>query len=105
MWVIRLILLLLVLIVLVYVVAANLGQTVDLDFFGRDYPDTPVFYVAAGCFALGFLIALVAMGLREWRLRRDLGRQAKRAGALEKELADLRALPLRELSEREETRD
>ncbi len=98
MWVIRLVVFLLLLFVLVYVFAANAAQTVDLNFFGREYLDLPLFWVVASSFALGFLAALVGMGAREWRHRRDIGRLRKQNAVMDQELADLRTLPLQELA-------
>ena len=96
--VIRLVLLLVLVSVLVVVLAANMDQTVDLDFVGYEYLDTPLLYVAAGCFGLGFLTALVAMGMREWRHRREISGLKRQRRILDRELADLRSLPLQELS-------
>jgi hypothetical protein len=45
------------------------------------------------------------MGLREWRLRRELGRVRKQQVARDRELEDLRALPLQELSGRSAGKD
>jgi uncharacterized integral membrane protein len=97
-WVIRLVLLLLVVFVLVYVLAANMDQTVDLEFFNYEYLDTPLVYVVAACFALGFLVALAVMVMREIRHQRQIAALRRQGRKLEKELADLRALPLQELS-------
>ena len=36
-------------------------RTVDLEFFGYEYLDTPLVYVVAACFVLGFLVALVVI--------------------------------------------
>lgn len=98
MWVFRLVLLLLVVVALGYVLAANMDQTVDLEFFGYEYLDTPLIYVVAACFVLGFLVALVVMGMREWRHRREIGRLKRQNRTLDRELGDLRTLPLQELS-------
>ncbi len=98
MWVFRLIVLVVVVAGLVIVVADNKDQTVDLHFFNYEYLDTPLMYVAAGFFFLGFLMALVGMTMREWKHRREIGRLKRQVRNLEKELADLRTLPLQELS-------
>jgi uncharacterized integral membrane protein len=98
-WVIKLVFFLLLLMALVYVFATNAGQTVDLTLFGRDYLDLGLFWVVSASFVLGFVAALVGMGLREWRLRRELVRLRKHQAVQDRELEDLRALPLQELSE------
>lgn len=97
MWVIRLVLFLLLLFLLVYMFAANADQTVDLRFFGREFLAVGVFWIVAVSFAGGLLAALIGMGLREWRHRRELGRLRRHNSALTRELADLRALPLEDL--------
>ena len=98
MWVFRLIVVVVVVVALGWVMADNRDQTVDLNFFNYEYLDTPLIYVVGACFLVGFLMALAIMSLREWRYRREL-RQVKRSHRdLERELADLRTLPLQELS-------
>lgn len=98
MWVIRLVLFLLLLFLLVYVFATNADQTVDLRFMGRDYLDLSLFWIVAASVALGVIATLAGMGLREFRLRRELSRSRKAQASLERELGELRALPLKELS-------
>ena len=105
MWVIKLVFFLLLLLALVYVFATNAGQTVDLTLLGRQYLDVALFWVVSASFALGFIAALVGMGLREWRLRRELARCRKQQTVLDRELADLRSLPLQELSDPERRKD
>lgn len=98
MWVIRLVFFLLLLFLLVYLFVANAGQSVDLNLFGRQYPDLGLFWVVAGSFLLGVAAVVVGMGLREIKLRQELGRQRRQQDSLSRELADLRALPLQELT-------
>lgn len=98
MWVIKLIVFLVLLLGLVYVFATNADQTVDLTLFTREFLDLELFWVVSGSFVLGVLAAVVGMGLREWRLRRELARLRKHQVARDRELEDLRALPLQELS-------
>lgn len=97
MWVVRLIVFLLLLFLLVYLFVANAGQTVDLNLFSYEFLDLALFWVVAASFALGLLAALSGMGLRELQLRRSMGRLRKENQTLEKELADLRSLPLHDL--------
>jgi lipopolysaccharide assembly protein A len=99
-WVFRLIVFLLLLILLVYLFATNAGQTVDLRFFGQEWLAIDVFWVVVVSFALGLLAALVGMGLREVRHRRELGRLRRQTAVLQRELTDLRSLPLQELTDR-----
>ena len=98
MLVIRLVLLLVLIVALVVILVPNVNQTVDLKFFGREYLDTSLLYVVAGCYGLGFLTSLLVMVMREWRHRREISRLKRRQRNLDRELADLRSLPLQELS-------
>ena len=98
MLVFRLILLLVLIIALVVLLVPNVDQTVDLDFFGREYLDTQLLFVVVGCYGLGFLTALVFMAMREWRHRREISGLKRQRRVLDRELADLRSLPLQELS-------
>jgi len=97
-WVIKGILFLLLLFVLVYFFVTNGSQTVDVNLLGHQYLDLNVFWVVAAAFALGFLTALVIMSIREWRLRRELRRLRRESRVRDRELADLRTLPLQDLA-------
>jgi len=96
--VVRLVFFLLLLFLLVYLFVANAGQTVDLSLFGRDFLDLGLYWIVAASFALGLLAMMVGMGLREFRVRREAAQLRKENRTLQKELADLRALPLQDLS-------
>ncbi len=76
----------------------RIGQTVDLNFFGREFLDLGLFWIVASCFAAGLIAALLGTGLREFRLRREIRQLRKQSTDMEKELTDLRALPLEELT-------
>jgi len=104
-WIVRLVFFILLLFLLVYVFAANSGQTVDLNLFDREFLAIDLYLVVSASFALGFVAALMGMGLREWRLRRDIVRLRQLNTTQEKELADLRALPLQELTGESSAKD
>ena len=105
MWVVRLVFFLLLLFLLVYIFAANAGQTVDLNFLKYEFLDLNLFWVVAVSFALGFLAAFVGMSLREWRHRREIGHLKRHSRNMNKELTDLRNIPLQELSEGGSSKD
>lgn len=105
MWMVRLIFFLLLLALLVYFFAANAGQTVDLRFFGRELLAIELFWVVAASFGLGLLVAGSGWLAREWRHRREAGRLRRQNAGLEKELGELRTLPLRELTEHSASKD
>lgn len=94
MWFIKGILFLLLLFVLAYFFITNSGQTVDLRFFGQEYLGISVYWVVVVSFLLGFLTSFVVAAFREFRLHRRLRGLRKELAARDKEIAELRALPL-----------
>lgn len=105
MWLIRLVFFVLLLFLLVYVFATNASQTVDLRLFGREYLDLGLFWIVAASVIMGVLAAVAGMGMREFRLRRDRKRLRRERDELQRELADLRALPLKDLAAETPTKD
>ena len=105
MFVIRWILFVILLFLLVYVFAANASQTVDLKFYGREFLEVGFFWIVAASFAGGLLAAMFGMGLREFRHRRELNRLRRQNVSLQRELADLRSLPLQDLTDLEDRGD
>jgi uncharacterized integral membrane protein len=98
-WIFKGIVYLLVLIAMAVFFTQNSGQSVDLRLLRWEYLDIPLYYVMLGGFLAGILVSLVVGGIREVKLRkrlRALGRDLKDRDA---EIAELRALPLRELDE------
>ncbi|HOX26378.1 MAG TPA: LapA family protein [Candidatus Krumholzibacteria bacterium] len=103
--IVRLFFYLLLVFLVVYLFAANADQSVDLQFFGREYLGVGLYWVVTGSFGLGFLIALGLMGLREVRQRREVGRLRRHNDRINQELAELRALPLQDLASPTSTKD
>jgi hypothetical protein len=52
------------------------------------------FIIVAVCFLLGFAASFVIAGLREFRFHREIGRLKKAMRAKDREIADLRTMPL-----------
>lgn len=98
MWIVRLVFFVLLLSVLVFLFVANAGQTVDLNLFGREFLDLGLYWIVVAAFALGFAAAIMGMGLREFRLRRTIIQLKRKGDEMEKELTDLRSLPLQDLT-------
>ena len=96
MWVVKGLLFLILLFVLVYFFAANNDQTVDLNVFGRHYLGINIYWVVAVCYLLGFATSFVLAALREFRFHREIGQLKKATRAKDREIADLRTLPLRD---------
>ncbi len=96
MWVVKGLLFLSLLFVLVYFFATNSDQSVDLDLFGRSLLGINLYWVVSACFLLGFATSFVMAAVRELRFHREIGRLKKAVKAKDREIADLRTLPLRD---------
>lgn len=96
MWVFKGLLFLVLLFALVYFFVTNSGQAVDVNFFGKVFLGISVYWVVVVSFLLGFATSFVLAALREFRFHREIGRLKREARAKNREIADLRTLPLRE---------
>lgn len=96
MWLFRGFSFLVLLFALVYFFVTNSGQSVDLNFFGRSYLGISVYWVVVGSYLLGFATSFILAALREFRFHREISRLKKTVAATEREIADLRTLPLRQ---------
>lgn len=94
MWVIKGLLFLVLLFVLVYFFVTNADQTVDLDVFGHSYLGISIYWLVVICYLAGFATSFVLAALRELRFHRDLGVLRRQLRERDKEIADLRTLPL-----------
>ena len=94
MWVIKGLLFLVLLFVLVYFFVTNADQTVDLDVFGHSYLGISIYWLVVICYLAGFATSFVLAALRELRFHRDLGALRRKLRERDKEIADLRTLPL-----------
>ena len=97
MWVVKGFLFLILLFVLVYFFVTNAGETVDLKVLGRTYLDISIFWIVVVSFLLGFGVAFVLAAVREIQTQTRLRRLRKDVAAKEREIGDLRTLPLRDL--------
>lgn len=96
MWIVKGLLFLGLLFALVYFFVTNSGQSVDINLFGKQYLGVSLYWVVVVSFMLGVATALVLALVREVRLQRDMARLRKLTRDKDRELADLRTLPLRE---------
>ncbi len=96
MWIVRGLVFLSLLFALVYFFVTNSGQSVDINLFGKSYLGVSMYWVVVVSFMVGFATALVLALIRELRLQRDMARLRKLTRDKDRELADLRTLPLRE---------
>jgi uncharacterized integral membrane protein len=95
-WVVRGLLFLALLFTLVYFFITNSDQVVDIDFFGRDFLGISIYWVVVVSYMLGFATSFVLASLREFRFHREIGRLKREVAAKDKEIGDLRTIPLRE---------
>ncbi|MFO7610025.1 MAG: LapA family protein [Candidatus Krumholzibacteriia bacterium] len=96
MWVVKGLFFLILLFVLVWFFAENGSQSVDIKLLGRTYMDINIYWVVAGCYLLGFATSFVLAAVRELRFHREIGRLKKAVKAKDREISDLRTLPLRD---------
>lgn len=96
MWVVKGLLFLVLLFVLVWFFAANGDQSVDIKVLGRTYMDINIYWVVSVCYLLGFATSFILAAVRELRFHREIGQLKKSLKARDKEIADLRTLPLRD---------
>ncbi len=94
MWVFRGLIFLVLLFVLVYFFVTNSGQAIDLNFFGHQYLQVSIYWVVVVCFMLGFVTNFVLAALREFRFQRNISQLKREVAAKDKEIHDLRTLPL-----------
>ncbi len=96
MWVVKGLFFLVLLFVLVWFFAANGDQSVDIKVLGRTYMDINIYWVVSICYLLGFATSFILAAVRELRFHREIGQLKKSLKARDKEIADLRTLPLRD---------
>ena len=98
MWVFKGILFLILLFALVYFFVTNSGQSVDINFFGNSYLGISIYWVVVISFLLGFATSFVLAAFREFRFHREIGRLKRHGSAKDREIADLRTLPLKQMT-------
>jgi len=94
-WVFKGFLFLVLLFALVFFFVKNSGQSVDINFFGKQYLDISIYWVVVISFLVGFATSFVLAALREFGFHREISRLKRSAKAKDKEIADLRTLPLK----------
>jgi len=95
-WIIKGLAFLFMFIGLLYVFLTNGNQAVDLHFFGHDYLGISIYWVVLASYLLGFLTSFLLAAVREFRFHRQISGLKKMIGAKDREIADLRTLPLRQ---------
>lgn len=96
MWAVKGLFFLLLLMVLAVFFAANSSQTVDVDVFGHEYLGVQLIWVLLVAFLFGFLVSFVMALIRELRIHGQIRALKRTIQAREKEIAELRTLPLQD---------
>ena len=78
---------------------------VDINFFGREFLQISIYWIVVVCFMLGFATSFILSSLREFRFQRNISQLKKEVGIKNKEIHELRTLPLRENSPAERKAD
>lgn len=97
MWIFRGLVFLLALVVLAVFFAQNSSQVVDLKILHWEYLSIPLYLVVVGSFLVGIAVSVIVGAVREIRLRNRLRLQGRDLKEKDREIADLRSLPLRDL--------
>ena len=96
MWVVKGLLFLGLLFTLVYFFITNSGQTVDINFFGQSYLGISIYWIVVVSYLLGFATSFILAAIREFRVHREIARLKKEVSLKDREIGDLRTLPLRD---------
>jgi uncharacterized integral membrane protein len=94
-WVFKGVLFLALLFALVYFFVTNSEQSVDINFFGKDFLGISIYWVVVVSFLLGFATSFTLAAFREFKFHREIGQLKRQQAAKDKEIADLRTLPLK----------
>jgi uncharacterized integral membrane protein len=88
---------LLVIIILAVFFTQNSSQSVDIKVLNKEYLDLSLYYVMIASFLLGIVFSLMIAGIREIRLRNQLRGANNILKNRDKEIAELRKLPLKDI--------
>jgi len=94
-WVFKGVLFLALLFALVYFFVTNSEQSVDINFFGKAFLGISIYWVVVVSFLLGFAASFTLAAFREFKFHREIGRLKRQHAAKDREIADLRTLPLK----------
>ena len=96
MWIFKGLLFLVLLFGLVFFLVANSQQPVDINFFGKTFLGISIYWVIGVCFLVGFATSFLIAAFREFRFHGEIRGLKKIVRMRDKEIAELRTLPLRE---------
>ena len=95
-WVVRGLLFLALLFTLVYFFITNSDQSVDINFFGKSFLGISIYWIVVVSYMLGFATSFVLAALREFRFHREISQLKKSVADKDREIGDLRTLPIRD---------
>jgi uncharacterized integral membrane protein len=94
-WVFKGVLFLALLFALVYFFVTNSEQSVDINFFGQAFLGISIYWIVVVSFLLGFASSFMLAAFREFKFHREIGHLKRQHAAKDREIADLRTLPLK----------
>lgn len=89
-------------IILAIFFAQNNSQVVDIKFLTVEYLAVPLYYVMIASFTLGIAFSMIFAGIREIKFRTKISKLGNDLKARDKEISELRTMPLLELDAKEE---
>lgn len=95
MWVFKGVLFLALLFAMVYFFVTNSEQSVDINFFGKTFLGISIYWVVVISFLVGFATSFILAAFREFKFHREIGNLKRAHAAKDREIADLRTLPLK----------
>lgn len=94
MWFIRSLLILVGVIAFLWIGMENADQAIDFTFFTREYPGLNLNFLMMVVFVSGMVFSFIISVLNELHLRRQLTQAQRELSRMDREIADLRSLPL-----------
>jgi uncharacterized integral membrane protein len=102
MWVLRIFVILLIIVLVIGFGIYNSGVTITVNFFGKDYVDIPMIYVAFWSLVVGMLISFLLSISYYLKVQSELRAQRKENKNLMEEITTLRNFPLEDVEEGKE---
>jgi lipopolysaccharide assembly protein A len=96
-WIFKGIIILLAVITLAVFFAQNSSQSVDLRLLQWQWLQIPLYMVLVGSFLAGILVSLIVGGVRELGLRTRMHRLGRELKNRDREIAELRTMPLQDM--------
>lgn len=102
MWVLRIFVILLIIVLVIGFGIYNSGVTIAVNFFGKQYVEIPMIYVAFWALVIGMVISFLLSISYYLKVQSELRAQRKENKNLMEEITTLRNLPLEDVEEGKE---